>query len=174
MALITSANARQMAAKGHEAKRLRLEALRQTVDTLVQSPEVDYHSKRLARVRVQLGRIDDELERASLSDSKRIKELTEAQIRLAEQERILAGRPLPGSRKPAPERRPQEERPAIVAVPAPQSPSPSVPLSQSPSRQPANSSVPTPTTDRTVQRETSRFLVERTITDIVRQLSISA
>jgi hypothetical protein len=59
--------------------------------------------------------------------------LCAAQERLAEQERILAGRPLPGSRKPAPEpRKPSgpsawesfEERPAPAASAAISQPGP--------------------------------------------------
>lgn len=120
MALITSANARQMNALGWQARRKRDEQLRQTIATLVQSPQLDYHNKRLARVRAQLDRLDSELEKCSLSDSKRIKELTDAQLRLSEQERILAGRPLPGSRKPLAEKASKDIGPgAWIAEPAP-------------------------------------------------------
>jgi hypothetical protein len=100
----TRANARQMADKGREARRQREAQLRQTVETLVANPEVAYQAKRLARVRVQLDRLDDELQRCSFADSKRVKELTDAQLRLSEQERVLSGRPLPGSRRPREDR----------------------------------------------------------------------
>ena len=84
--------------------------------------ELDTFAKRrLARVRAQLDRLDDELAECSLEDSKRIKELTDAQLRLSEQERILAGRPLPGSRRPAAERAPRlgDSAPAYEPVPVP-------------------------------------------------------
>lgn len=79
-------------------------------------------------MRGQLDRLDDELAKCSLKDSKRIRELTDAQLRLSEQERILAGRPLPGSRRPGPQR--QEHRrglPGGIAE-APPSPVPTKPL----------------------------------------------
>lgn len=60
-------------------------------------------SDRLARVRKQLAAVDTEIE-AGVPDSKRLRVLTELQHRLADQERVLSGRPLPGSRKPRPER----------------------------------------------------------------------
>jgi hypothetical protein len=128
MARFTSANAREMADKGREARRQRLLQLRQTIDTLVESPTVDFHAKRLARVRVQLDRIDSELERCSLSDSKRIRDLTDAQLRLSEQERILAGRPLPGSRRPGREVRSAYRPSTILEVAPPQQPAPARPM----------------------------------------------
>lgn len=72
-------------------------------------PTVDDYTKlRLSCVRGQLAQVD----RAILleagkdhPDGQRLNWLAAAQERLAEQERILAGRPLPGSRRPAPESR---------------------------------------------------------------------
>ena len=113
-----------MAARGHEAKRQRDEAYRQTIQTLVASPQLDYPATRLARVRGQLDRLDLELQRCSLSDSKRIKELTDASTRLSEQERILAGRPLPGTKRPPAEggRRSREVAALLVDEVRPSSP----------------------------------------------------
>lgn len=58
----------------------------------------EYQKKRLMRVREQLDRIDDLL--LSEDDPAKLDRLAAASMRLAEQERILAGRPLPGSLKP--------------------------------------------------------------------------
>jgi hypothetical protein len=65
-----------------------------------------YVTERLARVRRQLDRLDGLM--AAEKDPQRIDRLASAQYRLAEQERILSGRPLPGSRRPA---RDRAERP---------------------------------------------------------------
>lgn len=62
----------------------------------------DYVSQRLARVRLQLARLDDLLD--SETDPQKIDRLASAIARLAEQERQLANRPLPGSRRPPKER----------------------------------------------------------------------
>ena len=117
MPLITPETAREMQARGRLAIQARENLLRDTIATLVADPGLDFHIKRLARVRAQLTRIDDELEGCSFGDSKRIKDLTDAQLRLSEQERILAGRPLPGSRRPVAEA--VDKRPTIELVAAP-------------------------------------------------------
>ena len=74
----------------------------------------DYAQAVLERTRTQLDlvaqRITEELE-SDMPDTRRLRDLADAQHKLSEQERILAGRPLPGSKKPAPER-------AIKAPPA--------------------------------------------------------
>ena len=63
----------------------------------------DYASRCLARTRAQLDlvaeQITEELKRSAL-DERKLKTLTEAQDRLQEAERKLAGRPLPGSHRP--------------------------------------------------------------------------
>lgn len=66
----------------------------------------DYTRLRLVCVRAQLGQVD----RAILAeagkdhpDGQRLNWLAQAQDRLADQERVLAGRPLPGSRRPSAE-----------------------------------------------------------------------
>lgn len=85
----------------------------------------DYPDLVLARTRTQLdliGRaLSSELEQAK-PDSRRLRDLTDAQGRLGEQERILAGRPLPGSRKPpaAPKQR------SVASDPTPATPQPAV------------------------------------------------
>jgi hypothetical protein len=72
----------------------------------------DYVSRRLARVRAQLDRIDDLLAELSAVkpgqvDARKLNDLAAAQARLATQEQQLAGRPLPGSRRPGKERSPR-------------------------------------------------------------------
>lgn len=115
MARFTAANAREMAAKSHAARRQRLASGEPTAESDMQMPHTGPHgaldsyvARRLARVRRQLDSVDAAIEKSIGDDSKRLKELTDAQMRLAEQERQLSGRPLPGSRRPAPER--QEHR----------------------------------------------------------------
>ena len=70
-------------------------------------PADAYGLQVLARTRMQLDlvadRILEEL-RCKEPDSRRLRDLSDAQRHLAEQERILAGRPLPGSRRPGPVR----------------------------------------------------------------------
>jgi len=119
MALITSANARQLAAKALIARRANRERARNLDQTLADlAAKVTalaplpaeqlsgYVEKRLVRVRRQLDRIDEML--MEESDPQKLDRLAAASMRLAEQERILAGRPLPGSRRPPkePVRRP--------------------------------------------------------------------
>jgi hypothetical protein len=86
--------------------------------TLAEIPTQDFIGLRLSRVRAQLDRLDALL--AATTDTKAIKELADATKRLQDQERELSGRPLPGSRRPAPEPR-ADNRPAtrLPAVPQP-------------------------------------------------------
>jgi hypothetical protein len=68
-----------------------------------------YVSQRLSRVRLQLARLDDLIE--AESDPHKLDRLASAQARLAEQERIMAGRPLPSSMRPrATDNRPERRR----------------------------------------------------------------
>jgi hypothetical protein len=111
MPRFTAANARENAAKAHAARRRRLATGDSPGVNAPQTPQFGpleagdaYVARRLARVRAQLDAVDKEIEDSISGDSKRLKELTDAQSRLAEQERLLSGRPLPGSRRPGPER----------------------------------------------------------------------
>jgi hypothetical protein len=67
----------------------------------------DYPAIVIARTRTQLDLISKqvtaELEKDK-PDSRRLRDFADAQTRLSEQERILSGRPLPGSRRPAQDR----------------------------------------------------------------------
>jgi hypothetical protein len=63
----------------------------------------DYVARRLARVRAQLDTLDDLIAAEMASgkpDAQRLDRYASAQSRLAVQEQQLAGRPLPGSRRP--------------------------------------------------------------------------
>src|ERR1035441_6850830 len=136
MARFTAANARENAAKAHASRRLRLVSGKLAGETFPQPPQAgpheaasDYVSRRLASVRVQLDLVDKritEQANAKTVDGQVLNWLCAAQERLAGQERILAGRPLPGSRRPAPEpRKPSgpsawesfTERPVAPAAP---------------------------------------------------------
>jgi len=109
MSRFTAANAKEMAAKSHLARRQRHSAWADAEDspqfpaTTAQHGD-DYAGRRLARVRMQLDRVDDMMMKES--DPQRMDRLASAQARLSEQERVLAGRPLPGSHRPAKERPP--------------------------------------------------------------------
>ena len=116
MAQITAANAREMAAKAHEARQ-RNKAERETVregestnpqlmsQTGPQTPASDgYASRLLVRVRGEIDAVLDALaaERAKAGgpDPTRIDRYASAFARLAEAERQLSDRPLPGSKRP--------------------------------------------------------------------------
>ena len=67
----------------------------------------DFVDRRLVRVRRQLQRLDRQLDdalEAEPLDGRLLNDLAAAQSRLADQEQRLAGRPLPGSRRPGKER----------------------------------------------------------------------
>lgn len=100
----------------------------------------DYQVRRLHRVRVQLDQLDEAITRETAKerpDGQRLNWLAQAQDRLSEQERILAGRPLPGSRRPSPDRTPRNAQPSnLDALPSP-SPSPApVPILIQPPAEP--------------------------------------
>lgn len=124
----TREEAREMGARGN---RIRWHSDPRPPPTAAASPQPaqliaqsePYLADRLERVRKQLDRLDlailAEVSR-SKPDGQRLNWLAAAQERLAEQERLLAGRPLPGSRRPAPERRRQyaTASPQLNPVPA--------------------------------------------------------
>jgi hypothetical protein len=106
MARITAANAPEMAAKSHAARKQRLVRGDPVVEAFSQTPKAGPHeaatayvNARLSRVRVQLDLVDKritEQAKAKTIDGQVLNWLCAAQERLAEQERILAGRPAPG------------------------------------------------------------------------------
>jgi hypothetical protein len=98
MACFTAANAREMAARSHEARRERFRMAENDPTTTEHLP--DFVAQRLVRVRKQLDRLDRLI--MTVEDPQKLDRLASAQARLAEQERILDGRPLPGSLRPKP------------------------------------------------------------------------
>ena len=111
--------ARAAAILGHAARRARKarnEAARQIAAALIieappvipeAPPAFDYVGRRLARVRAQLDKLDELIAGEMTSarpDPARLDRYASAQARLATQEQQLAGRPLPGSRRPGKDR----------------------------------------------------------------------
>lgn len=127
--MITVQNARQMAARSLEARRASkqaalerenllkrllaaeekrlLEAAENPVQRPVNAPEDAYLAERLARVRKQIAMLDAMLEGQTgndVIDAATIDRIASSIARLSELERLYAGRPLPGSRRPSAER----------------------------------------------------------------------
>ena len=102
--LWTREQARQMSAKGHEARRRQRAARRMAQAALVAPPPTDpnapdpYLQARLLRVREQLCRLDEML--LSECDPQKLDRLASATSKLSEVERLLAQRPAPGSYRP--------------------------------------------------------------------------
>lgn len=128
MPLITTANAREMAARSHDSRRKRAEARQAARELAASIPQTtsqqdasdEFITKRLARVRKQLDRLDGMIEKEI--DPMKLDRLASAQARLSEQERILAGRPMPGSfrpKKPPEQPRPYEPIRPRLAYPKP-------------------------------------------------------
>jgi len=107
---ITAQNARAFAARSVAARAAKAERRLAPASAPLAAPLPavdDYTRDRLACVRVQLAQVDKAILRESAKehpDGQRLNWLAQAQDRLAEQERILAGRPLPGSRRPREDR----------------------------------------------------------------------
>ena len=120
MSLITSETARQMGAKGAEARRRKkaereidLRALRAAVaarnELLERSPAVsstaleeehaDSRARKVQRLETQLDRLDDMLDKEE--DPTKLDRLASARSRIFEMWRVLANIPLPGSKRPA-------------------------------------------------------------------------
>jgi len=104
--LFTNANAREMAARGNIAKALAKQSREDLIAKANASaslpPDDIYKNQRLARVRKQLERIDAMIEKER--DPQKLDRLASAQARLSVQEFALAGRPMPGSRRPGREK----------------------------------------------------------------------
>jgi hypothetical protein len=105
MPLFTAETARAAAIRSHAANSARFRPAIPP-DPPAQPPQPahdEYSAKVLARTRTQLDLVANsilhELTKSN-PDSRRLRDLSDAQRHLAEQERILAGRPLPGSRRP--------------------------------------------------------------------------
>lgn len=101
----TKENASFYAAKSADVRRQTIEEAKLAIETASLDPAIDYSQRRLARVRLQLDNVDNDIAIESKSgDSKRLKELCEAQARLNAQERELSMRPAPGTTKPPTQR----------------------------------------------------------------------
>lgn len=92
-------------------------------------------------MREQLDRLDTML--LAEKDAQKLDRLASAQLRLSEQERILAGRPLPGSRRPGKEDRGRKSDWWIEMQPA--LPAPQVPKDGLPDPLPVEPPTPAPT-----------------------------
>lgn len=108
MPLFTRENAATASAKGNAVRwsRWRAERAKQAAaaiapppQPIIPEPDNSFAGRRLTRVREQLERLDRLA--AEEDDPKQLKALADATTRLSEQERLLAGRPLPGSRRPS-------------------------------------------------------------------------
>lgn len=98
--MFTKENAAILGAKGGInsgiAKR---EAAQEQVEIVAETSQIsDYEVKTLVRVRLQLDMIFEQFIKEK--DPSKLDRLASAQARLSEQERQLAGRPLPGSLRP--------------------------------------------------------------------------
>lgn len=115
--LFTPETARLASVKAHEARRRQRAArttagILATVQPLPDDAAPDgYLRARLACVRAQLERVDAML--LTESDPQRLDRLAAASSRLAEQERVLAGRPAPGAYRPSAPRRRVESTPLL-------------------------------------------------------------
>jgi hypothetical protein len=112
MAVISTANAREMAAKSHAARRQRAAQAAQRATPTVQMPPVadGFVAERLSRTREHIEQLNRLF--AVCSDPHKLDRLASAISRMSEIERVLAGRPLPGSFRPAR----IKARPTMVAV----------------------------------------------------------
>ncbi len=95
MPQFTTENAAEMGKRGAEARWNKPA----TITPIAEQPAIDYTTIRLMHVRKQLDRLDSLA--SEETDTKRCKEFADATSRLQEQERQLAGRPLPGTLKPS-------------------------------------------------------------------------
>lgn len=127
MALFTAATAAEMgrrsaAARAAQAQRIAAEPPQPVAPStdplpppLPTEPVDAFAVRRLTRVRAQLDRLDALM--CEESDPKRLKELADASSRVSAQEFALAGRPLPGSRRPAPTGKLQASAPPATSGP---------------------------------------------------------
>lgn len=101
-----SANAREMAAKAQESRRINKALLADSlsVPTIIEPdaklPDT-YVGLQLTRVRAQISRVNAKIDRED--DPQQLERLARALNVLSERERVLAGRPTPGQLRPAKE-----------------------------------------------------------------------
>jgi 2-keto-4-pentenoate hydratase len=104
----TSANAREMAQRSAEARRKRREQADSNADARPRSSLDDaaYVAERITSAREQIERLTGRAGKET--DPLNLERLARAMAQWSEQERVLSGRPLPGSRKPG-EAKPAKE-----------------------------------------------------------------
>jgi hypothetical protein len=104
----TSANAREMAQRSAEARRKRREQADNNAGswTRLSVDDAAYVAERIANAREQIDKLTARAGKES--DPLNLERLARAVAQWSEIERILAGRPLPGSRKPG-EAKPAKE-----------------------------------------------------------------
>lgn len=112
--LFTKENAAEMAHRRAAKLRADREAQRLAVETATLDPSIEYSQRRLARVRLQLDRLDKMM--MEVNDPQKLDRIASAVARLAEQERQLSGRPLPGTLRPTGKKR-KDSEPASEAAP---------------------------------------------------------
>jgi hypothetical protein len=103
MARITAANASKMAARSWEVRRERenMQGDSSAIPQQIPLPASDYVAFSVTRTRGQLDRLHAML--AKSKDAQEIERLARSIASLSELERVLSGRPLPGSRRPGKE-----------------------------------------------------------------------
>lgn len=115
--MITKENAKELQLLAAKRKMLNHQAkILARAEAMVAQPEMQYREVRLSRVRIQLDKLDEML--MSENDPAKLDRLASAQARLSEQERILAGRALPGSLKPVAPRKSSHTAPVEPDEPA--------------------------------------------------------
>lgn len=108
---ITEANARECQALAVQARhrnredKIKAVELHTIAEQLAEQPS-DYITKRIARARAQIERLEDLA--LTLTDALDIERTARAVASWSELERVLSGRPLPGSRRPGKDRAAQE------------------------------------------------------------------
>ena len=137
MPLFTAATAREAALRSHAPTSARFKQPEPEPQPAPspQAAEIadDFTVRKLARVREQIDSVEKLLDAAT--EPQAVDRFANALTRLYDLERILAGRPLPGSRRPtedrAPRRQPRTEpaypAPVVLPAPAPDTPTGSVP-----------------------------------------------
>lgn len=112
---ITKENAREMGAKANRIRwerwREAKEAAKSLLDPIKAANAIaeyraeDFAGKTLQRIRKQIALVQDQMDSfLDTGETKPLKELSDCLARLAEIERQLAGRPLPGSLRPKAEK----------------------------------------------------------------------
>ena len=113
MGQFTKANAREMALRSFAPESKRFV---RPLNPANEIPEKDlFRLERLARVRAQLNRLDKLLNETTVPAE--LDKLASATARLAEQERQLAGRPMPGAYRPGLPKRGRESKEPVERRP---------------------------------------------------------